>query len=78
MVRFKVNGTEETYDGDPEMPLLVVLARRGRIYRDKVWLWHGFVRRLHGSQGWRSGAIVLGGDERRERSEHYHDRGHIR
>src|ERR1700734_2131157 len=22
MVRFKVNGTEETYDGDPEMPLL--------------------------------------------------------
>ena len=49
MVKLKVNGIDRTFDGDPNMPLLWYGAGRLGVDGDKVWLWHGSLRRLHGS-----------------------------
>ena len=49
MIRFKVNGKEQTFDGDPDMPLLWYLRDVAELDGDEVRLRHGFVRRLHGA-----------------------------
>ena len=78
MVRFKVNGTEETYDGDPEMPLLWYL-------RDVA----GFTGTKFGCGMALCGACTVHKDGEAvrscsvamkdvERSEHHDHRGRIR
>ena len=47
MVHFKVNGRVQTFDGDPEMPLLWYLRDELAAYRNQVWLRHGALRSLH-------------------------------
>ena len=47
MVKLHVNGQEQSFDGDPSMPLLWYLAGRVRAHRNEIRLRRRAVRRLH-------------------------------
>jgi aerobic-type carbon monoxide dehydrogenase small subunit (CoxS/CutS family) len=51
MVKLRVNGQEQSFDGDPSMPLLWYLRDEFGAYGNKIWVRRGAVRRLHRPRG---------------------------
>ncbi len=58
MIRFKVNGKEQTFDGDPDMPLLWYLRDVAAAHRNEVRMWHGVVRRMYRASEWRGHPLL--------------------
>jgi len=60
MIQLKVNGAEQSFDGDPEMPLLWYLRDILGLTGSKFGCGVGALRRLHGPREWTGHAILRG------------------
>ena len=58
MIQIKVNGVQQTFHGDPEMPLLWYLRDELETHGNQVRLRHGALRRLHGAQERRGDSVL--------------------
>jgi len=58
-VTFTLNGKSQTVEVDPQMGLCFMgSARHAEPDRHKIRLWHGALRRLHGSHQWRGDSLL--------------------
>ena len=73
MIRFKVNGKEKTFDGDPDMPLLWYLRDVAATHGNEVRLRHGIVRRMHGAPEWRGDSLLHHSHEGSRRHRDHYD-----
>lgn len=58
MVRFRLNGMEREFDGDPEMPVLWYLRDVLGLTGTKFVLWCGPLRLLYCALEWRRSSIL--------------------
>ncbi len=71
MIRFKVNGKEKTFDGDPDMPLLWYLRDVAQLTGTKFGCGMSLMRSLHGAPERRGDPFLHHSHERSGRRRHH-------
>ena len=71
MIRFKVNGKEKTFDGDPDMPLLWYLRDVAQLTGTKFGCGMSLMRSLYGPPERRGDPFLHHSHERSGRCRHH-------